>query len=41
MEDPEAKNKALVTTLITTLSQASGVDVDAVLRSLKAYEVSA
>lgn len=39
MDDSEARTKALVSTVISTLDQVSCVNVDAVLRSLKTYEV--
>lgn len=41
MDDSETKaeSRKLVTTLISTLSRASGVDVDAIVGSLKTYEV--
>jgi len=39
MDDSEAGTKKLVSILLSTLSQAHGVDVDATLRSLKDFEV--
>lgn len=41
MDDFRDLTRQVVTTLIYTLSEASGVNVDAVLRSLKKFEVSA
>jgi hypothetical protein len=39
MDDPNTRTRKLVTTLINTVNQSSGADIDAVLNSLKEYEV--
>ena len=40
MDDSNARTRKLVTTLINTVNQSPGADVDGVLRALKDYEVS-